>query len=126
MSSQEVPDIHAMSKSQLHKLKRDAIRRGEKANAYNNFFTIKFDRRPFHQPGSWIPCDIAPLWCDYHGPSRHTSEACKTYHGSQPEAQPDETSHPATPSPSPKPSPKKSKPPKQAQFDMKRYLDLRS
>jgi hypothetical protein len=124
MSSQEVPDIHAMSKSQLHRLKKDAKYRREEPSAFNNYFTVKFETQALRQPDDWISCPIAPVWCVYHGPCHHATEDCKAFPRAQQDAisEPSTPSEPASPSPSPKPSPKKRKPSQQPQLPADQYL----
>jgi hypothetical protein len=75
-------DFANMTKQDLSKLRRHAIRAGERPSAENSYFATTFSAGVSNkQPTDYIPTALFKTWCEHHGPSNHTTAECRDGNG---------------------------------------------
>jgi hypothetical protein len=75
-------DFANMTKQDLSKLRRHAIRAGERPSVENNYFATTFSAGISNkQPTDYIPTALFKTWCEHHGPSNHVTAECRDGNG---------------------------------------------
>jgi hypothetical protein len=75
-------DFANMTRHELSKLRRQAIKAGERSSAKNNYFTAIFSAGVSNkQPDDYIPTALFKDWCKHHGPSNHPTAECRNANG---------------------------------------------
>lgn len=76
------PDFANMTRHDLSKLRRRAIKAGERPSAKNNYFTTTLSAGVSNKrPDDYIPTALFKDWCEHHGPSNHLTAECYTANG---------------------------------------------
>jgi hypothetical protein len=76
------PDFANMTRHDLSKLRRQAIKAGERPSAKNNYFTTTLSAGVSNkQPHDYISTALFKNWCEHHGPSNHLTAECYNANG---------------------------------------------